>query len=63
LSALDSGSTSSNTLANHVSMASKALSQLQPAYAATAGANALMNLYGSFAAPTQSQQLSPTGGR
>jgi hypothetical protein len=38
-------------------------SMLKPAYATTPSANSLMNLYGSFAAPAQTQQLSPTGGR
>jgi hypothetical protein len=36
---------------------------LQPGFAAAAGSNALMNLYGSFTAPTQTQQLSSPGGR
>jgi|SRR5579863_7692847 flagellar basal-body rod modification protein FlgD len=56
------GSVPSNTLARHIPSVA-ALSQLQPAYAAAMGTNALMNLYGSFTAPAQSQQLSTTGGR
>jgi flagellar basal-body rod modification protein FlgD len=52
----------SNTLARHIPSVA-ALSQLQPAYAAAIGTNALMNLYGSFTAPAQTQQLSTTGGR
>ena len=56
------GSSVSNTLARHIPSVA-ALSQLQPAYAAAIGSNALMNLYSSFTAPTQTQQLSTTGGR
>lgn len=48
--------------ASHVPSISQALGLFQPGNAAAAGANALMNLYGSFTAPAQTQQLS-TGGR
>jgi flagellar basal-body rod modification protein FlgD len=57
------GSLSNKTLANHIPSAAQALGLLQPGYAAATGSNALMNLYGSFTAPTQSQQLSSPGGR
>ena len=57
------GSHSNKTLASHVPSVSQALGLLQPGYAAAAGSNALMNLYGSFTAPTQTQQLSSPGGR
>jgi len=56
------GSLSKNSAASHVPSISQALGMFQPGYAAAAGANALMNLYGSFTAPAQTQQLS-AGGR
>jgi flagellar basal-body rod modification protein FlgD len=56
------GSMSNNSAASHVPSISQALGLFQPGYAAAAGANALMNLYGSFTAPAQTQQLS-AGGR
>jgi hypothetical protein len=60
-SSILSGST--NTTSSLTPNLSAMPSMLQPAYATTPSANALMNLYGSFAAPAQTQQLSPTGGR
>jgi flagellar basal-body rod modification protein FlgD len=56
------GSLSKHAAASHVPSISQALGLLQPGNAAAAGANALMNLYGSFTAPAQTQQLS-AGGR
>lgn len=56
------GSSPKSSLATHVPSISQALGFLQPGYAAAAGTNALMNLYGSFTAPAQTQQLS-AGGR
>jgi flagellar basal-body rod modification protein FlgD len=60
-SSIVSGST--NTSSSLTPNISAIPSVLQPAYASTPSANALMNLYGSFSAPVQTQQLSPTGGR
>ena len=57
------GSARKNTLASHIPSVSQALGLLQPGNAAAAGANALMNLYGSFTNPSQTQQLSSPGGR
>jgi flagellar basal-body rod modification protein FlgD len=41
--------------ASHTPSVSQAPGLLQPGYAAAAGSNALMNLYGSFTAPAQHQ--------
>jgi flagellar basal-body rod modification protein FlgD len=56
-------SASSNTLSSHIPSISQALGLLQPGNAAAAGTNALMNLYGSFTTPAQTQQLTSPGGR
>ena len=68
LGAPNPGSFSNNTppssvLPTQTPSISALMNQFQPVNAAAAGANALMNLYGSFTAPAQSQQLSHTGGR
>jgi flagellar basal-body rod modification protein FlgD len=57
------GSASTNTQATHIPSVSAMQTQLQSAYSNAAGTNALMNLYGSFTAPAQTQQFSTTGGR
>ncbi|MGD0891336.1 MAG: flagellar hook capping FlgD N-terminal domain-containing protein [Terracidiphilus sp.] len=45
------------------SQISPPLTQIPSEYAATAGSNALMNLYGNFTVPTQNHKTTSTGGR
>jgi flagellar basal-body rod modification protein FlgD len=54
---------SNSNAANNVLSTAAAFNQFQPAYGATAGTNALMNLYGNFMLPAQTQKISSTGGR
>jgi hypothetical protein len=64
LGTIGTGNLSNSTRpASHVPSVSQALGLLQPGFAAAVGSNALMNLYGSFTAPSQTQQLSSPGGR